>query len=66
MEYRYSLTYTLYAQNLKNPSRSFAPDININDFGRGVWRDMLKATKVVYQNPRGTNIVLKDKNGEKK
>lgn len=66
MEYRFALTYMLYAQNLKDFSRSFAPDITVNDFGRGVWRDILKATKVVYQNPRGISIILKDRNGEKK
>lgn len=65
MEVRFALTYTLYSSNLKDPSRSFASDIKLNDFGRGVWRDILKAKKIVYCNPRGTSVVLKDKNGEK-
>lgn len=65
MEYRYCLTYTLYAQNLKEPSKSFSPDIKLNDFGRGVYRDILKANKIVYFNPKGISIILKDKNGQK-
>jgi hypothetical protein len=65
MEVRYALTYTLYSSNLKDPSRSFASDIKLNDFGKGVWRDILKAKKVQYCNPRGHTIILKDKSGEK-
>jgi len=65
MEYRFTLTYTLYAHNLKDYSRSFSPDIKLNDFGKGVWKDILKAKKIQYCNPRGHTIVLKDKRGEK-
>jgi hypothetical protein len=65
METRFAMTYTLYAQNLTNPARSFAPDITLKDFRRNVWTDVFKANKVVYINPRGTSIILKDRHGEK-
>lgn len=65
MEVRYPLIYTVYSHNLWEPHRSFAPDISLEDFGRQVWKDILKADKVVYVNPRGQSIILKDKNGVK-
>ena len=65
METKHALTYTLYSHNLWQPHRSFAPDIKLDDFGKGVWSEILKGTKVVYINPRGTSIVLRDKNGVK-
>ena len=65
METRYVLTYTVYAHNLNNPFDSFSPDITVRDFGRNVYDDIYKADKVVYVNPRGTSIILRDKNGEK-
>ena len=65
MEYKFCHTYTLYAQNLWNPWKSFSPDIKLDDFGRMVWSDIKKADRIVYVNPRGTSIILKDKNGTK-
>lgn len=65
MEYRYCLTYTLYAHNLRDPAKSFDGNIKLEDFGRGVWKDILKAKKILYCNPRGHTVTLKDKNGSK-
>lgn len=65
METKRLINYTLYSHNLWEPHRSFAPDIKLDDFGRGVWSEILKADKIVYVNPKGTSIILKDKNGTK-
>ena len=65
METKHALTYTLYSHNLWHPHRSFAPDIKIDDFGRKVWSEILKANTIIYVNPKGTRIILKDKNGKK-
>lgn len=64
--YEKLLIYTLYSHNLSEPGRSFATDITLKDFDRGVYhRDLKEAKKVVYVNPRGQSIILKDKNGVK-
>lgn len=65
LETKHCLTYTLYSHNLWRPERSFAEDIKLEDFGRQVWNDITKANKVVYINPKGTSIILRDKNGVK-
>lgn len=65
METKRLITYTLYPYNLWESHRSFAPDIKLDDFGRGVWSEILKADRIVYVNPKGTSIILKDKNGTK-
>jgi len=65
METKRLITYTLYSHNLWEPHKSFDPNITVKDFGRKVWTEILKADKIVYVNPRGLSIILKDKNGTK-
>lgn len=67
MYYEKVIVYSLYAQNLLDPSRSFAPDITIKDFKRGIdYRSLDEAKIIKYVNPRGTEIILKNKYGVKK
>lgn len=64
--YEKVLTYTLYPNNLTDPHRSFSPDITLKDFTRKIgWFNLKDARTIKYVNPRGTSIILKDKNGVK-
>lgn len=65
LETKHAVVYTLYSHNLWDSSRSFAPDIKLDDFGRKVWSEVLKADRVVYVNPKGHSVILRDKNGVK-
>jgi hypothetical protein len=60
------ITYTVYAHNLEDHSRSFSKDITVKDFNRNIdWRNFAEAKRIVYVNPKGISITLKDKNGVK-
>lgn len=61
------IVYTVHAHNLEDPSNSFNSNITIKHFNRGIdWKNFADAKKIVYVNPKGQSIILKDKLGVKK
>lgn len=66
MFYQKLITYIVYAHNLEDPSKSFSKTISIKDFNRGIdWRNFSEAIKIVYVNPKGQSILLKNKKNVK-
>lgn len=59
------IAVTLYAHDLKEPSKSFAERYHISDFKQGLFWTIKKARKVTYTNPRGTSMILKEKKHER-
>lgn len=55
------INMTLYAHNLIEPYKSFETTLKLSDFKSFLQRDLQEAKKVVYCNPKGESIVLKDK-----
>lgn len=55
------ISVTLYAHNLNDPSRSFSNKHHISDFKKGLYWTIKKAKKVTYVNPKGEELVLKQK-----
>ncbi len=51
---------TVYAHNLINPHDSFNQDLTLEDFVKSFYYDFKNAKRVVYINPRGEEVILKD------
>lgn len=61
------IVYTVYAHNLEDPSNSFNPKISIKHFNKNMdWKNFGDAKKIIYVNPKGHSIILRDKKGIKK
>jgi len=50
---------TLYAHNLVESHKSFDVKFHIKDFNKALHWTIKRATRVVYKNPKGEEVVLK-------
>lgn len=55
------INITVYAHDLVEPHKSFDTSLKLSDFKSFLQRDLQEARNVVYSNPKGEVIVLKEK-----
>lgn len=55
-----SLILTLYSHNLNESHKSFANDLTLADFKSNLKWEIKDAHRIVYVNPRGEVVVLKE------
>lgn len=61
MYFQDQINVKLYSHNLKQVYRSFDTNLTVKDFHAGLEWTIIRAKKVTYVNPKGEELVLKDK-----